>query len=171
MEDIIMKKIGLFYGTTGGRTTGVVDEFEFNLRDEAEIFNVANGIKELSNFENLILVTPSYGFGELEAHWEAVIKEFENIDFTGKIVGLVGLGTQTTFGESFVGALEILYNIIIKNGGKIIGLTSTDGYHFEECEAMIDDKFMGLVLDEENQDDMTPDRIYEWLEVVKKEFI
>jgi len=165
-----MNKIGLFYGTTGGRTTGVVDEFEFNLRDEATIFNVADGIKELNSFENLILVTPSYGFGELEAHWEAVIEEFKTIDLTGKTIGLVGLGSQTTFGESFVGALEVLYNIILKNGGKIIGLTPTDGYNFEDCEAIVDNKIMGLVLDEENQDDMTPDRIYEWLEVVKKEF-
>ena len=166
-----MKKIGLFYGTTGGITTGVVDEFEFNLRDEAEIFNVEDGIKELPNFENLILVTPSYGFGELEAHWEKVIEEFKKIDFTGKIVGLVGLGSQTTFGESFVGALKVLYDIVVKNGGTIVGLTSTEGYKFEDCESIIDGKFMGLVLDEHNQDDMTPDRIYDWLEKVKKEFI
>ncbi|RUA07333.1 MAG: flavodoxin [Fusobacteria bacterium] len=166
-----MKKIGLFYGTTGGMTTGVVDEFEFNLRDEAEIFNVEDGIKELPNFENLILVTPSYGFGELEAHWEKVIEEFKKIDFTGKIVGLVGLGSQTTFGESFVGALKVLYDIVVKNGGTIVGLTSTEGYKFEDCESIIDGKFMGLVLDEHNQDDMTPDRIYDWLEEVKKEFV
>ncbi len=165
-----MKKIGLFYGTTGGRTTGVVDEFDFNLRDDVEIFDVANGINKIKEFENLILVTPSYGFGELEAHWEAVIEDFKKIDLSGKTIALVGLGSQTTFGESFVGALEILYKIIIKNGGKIIGLTSTDGYHFEECEAIVEGKFMGLVLDEENQDDMTPDRIYDWLEVIKKEF-
>jgi len=165
-----MKKIGLFYGTTGGRTTGVVDEFDFNLRDEVEIFNVANGIEKIKEFDNLILVTPSYGFGELEAHWEAVIEDFKKIDLTDKTLALVGLGSQTTFGESFVGALEVLYKIIIKNGGKIIGLTSTDGYHFEECEAIVEGKFMGLVLDEENQDDMTPDRIYEWLEVIKTEF-
>ncbi|MCS5422043.1 MULTISPECIES: flavodoxin [Psychrilyobacter] len=165
-----MKKIGLFYGTTGGRTTGVVDEFDFNLRDDVEIFDVANGIEKIKEFENLILVTPSYGFGELEAHWEAVIEDFKKIDLSGKTLALVGLGSQTTFGESFVGALEVLYKIIIKNGGKVIGLTSTDGYHFEECEAIVEGKFMGLVLDEENQDDMTPDRIYEWLEVIKSEF-
>ena len=99
-----MKKIGLFYGTTGGRTTGVVDEFDFNLRDEVEIFDVANGIEKIKEFDNLILVTPSYGFGELEAHWEAVIEDFKKIDLTGKTLALVGLGSQTTFGESFVGA-------------------------------------------------------------------
>lgn len=165
-----MKKIGLFYGTTGGRTTGIVDEFDFNLRDEVEIFDVANGVEKIKEFENLILVTPSYGFGELEAHWEAAIEDFKQIDLNGKTLALVGLGSQTTFGESFVGALEVLYKIIVKNGGKIIGLTSTEGYSFEECEAIVEGKFMGLVLDEENQDDMTPDRIYDWLEDVKPKF-
>jgi flavodoxin I len=161
-----MKKIGLFYGTTGGRTQGVVDEFEFNLRDNVDIYNVENGIQEIKNYENLILVTPSYGFGELEPHWESVIEEFKKIDFSGKVVGLVGLGSQTTFGESFVGALKILYDIVTSNGGTVIGLTSTEGYNFEDCEAIIQDKFMGLVLDEENQDDLTPDRIYLWLEEI-----
>jgi len=165
-----MKKIGLFYGTTGGRTIGIVDEFDFNLGEEVEIFNVANGIEKIKDFENLILVTPSYGFGELEAHWKAVIEDFKKIDLSGKTLALVGLGSQTTFGESFVGGLEVLYNIIIKNGGEIIGFTSTDGYNFEECEAIVEGKFMGLVLDEENQDDMTPDRIYDWLEVIKTKF-
>lgn len=165
-----MKKIGLFYGTTGGRTTGVVDEIEFNLRDDVEVFNVENGISEINNFENLILVSPSYGFGELEAHWEAVSEDLKKVDFTNKTVGLVGLGSQTTFGESFVGALEVLYKIVTTNGGKIIGLTSTDGYNFEDCESIIDDKFMGLVLDEHNQDDMTPDRIFDWLEDIKPQY-
>ncbi len=165
-----MKKIGLFYGTTGGRTTGVVDEFEFNLRENVKIFNVENGISEISNFSNLILITPTYGFGELEAHWESVINELKSVDLSKKVVGLVGLGNQTTFGESFVGSLKILYDIVIKNGGKVIGTTSTLGYHFEDCEALINNKFMGLVLDEENQDDMTPDRIFEWLEDIKPQF-
>lgn len=165
-----MKKIGLFFGSTGGRTVGVVDEFEFNLNDSADIFNVENGIDEIKNYENLILVSPSYGFGELEPHWAELSDQLEATDFTNKVVGLVGLGSQTTFGESFVGALEVLYKIVTKNGGKVVGFTSTEGYKFEDCEAIIDGKFMGLVLDEENQDDYTPDRIFDWLEVVKPEF-
>ena len=31
-----MKKIGIFYGTTSGNTTGIVDEIEFYLRKELE---------------------------------------------------------------------------------------------------------------------------------------
>ena len=165
-----MNKIGLFYGSTSGRTKGIVDEIEFDLRDEVTIYNVADGIEAISDFDNLILAVPTYGVGELQKDWEDAFEDFKKIDFSNKVVALVGVGNQTTFGESFIGALVLLYEAVTANGGKIIGLTSTDGYHYEECEAIIDGKFMGLALDEDNQDDMTPDRIFDWLEDIKPLF-
>lgn len=166
-----MKKISVFYGTTTGTTNGVVDEVEFYLRkDDYEVYNVANGISNISDFENLILITPTYGVGELQVHWNKVVKELESIDFSNKVVGLIGLGNQYAFGESFVGGLRVLYDIVTKNGGKVVGLTSTEGYHYEESEAIIDDKFVGLPLDETNQGDYTPERIEKWIAEVKKSF-
>ena len=165
-----MKKIGLFYGSTSGRTQGVADEIEFNLGTDVEVYNVAKGIDNLISYDNLILAVPTYGVGELQQDWEDVFQTFKNIDFTGKSVALVGIGNQTTFGESFIGGLAHLYEAVIAQGGKILGLTSTEGYHFEECDALVDGRFMGLALDEDNQDDMTPDRIYDWLEEIKPEF-
>ena len=166
-----MKKISVFYGTTTGTTNGVVDEVEFYLRkDDYEVYNVANDISNISNFENLILITPTYGVGELQVHWNKVVKELESVDFSNKVVGLIGLGNQYAFGESFVGGLRVLYDIVTKNGGKVVGLTSTEGYHYEESEAIIDDKFVGLPLDETNQGDYTPERIEKWIAEVKKSF-
>lgn len=165
-----MKKIGLFYGTTSGRTKGVVDEIEFNLRNGVEVHNITEGVHAVSDYDNLILAVPTYGVGELQRDWEVAFEDFKKIDFTGKVVGLVGIGNQTTFGESFIGALVHLYETVTANGGKIVGLTSTEGYHYEECEAIVDGKFMGLALDEDNQDDMTPDRIYDWLEEIRPLF-
>lgn len=165
-----MKKIGLFYGSTSGKTLGVVDEVEFNLDDLVDVYNVAEGIDSMSDYQNLILAVPSYGVGELQEDWEKVFTQFSSIDFSGKTVALIGVGNQTTFGETFVGAIKILYDTVKAKGGKLIGLTSTEGYFFEECEALVDGKFMGLVLDEENQDDLTPDRIYDWLEEIKPLF-
>ena len=166
-----MKAIGIYYGTTQGVTTGIVDEVEFYLRKvDYEIHDVADGIDGLENYENLILITPTYGVGELEAHWEAIIEDFKKIDFTGKVIGLIGLGNQFAFGESYVGALKILYDIIIKNGGKIVGMTSTEGYGFQESEAIVDDKFVGLALDETNQGELTPDRVEAWMEDVLPKF-
>ncbi|MGL4308416.1 MAG: flavodoxin [Cetobacterium sp.] len=166
-----MKKIGVFYGSTSGKTLGIVDEIEFYLRGtEYEIIDVANGISNMNSFENLILVSPTYGVGELQQDWENVITDMKNIDFTNKIVAIVGLGNQYAFGESFVGAMKVLYDIVSERGAKVIGFTPDDGYHYEETEAVIDGKFVGLALDEANQDDDTPDRIQAWLEEIKPLF-
>ncbi len=165
-----MKTIGLFYGTTSGRTQGVADEIEFNLGSDVEVHNVADGIEAVSSYENLILALPTYGVGELQQDWCNKFDAFKKLDLTGKVVALVGIGNQTTFGESFLGGLKLLYEAVVAQGGRVVGLTSTDGYHFEECDAIVDNQFMGLALDEDNQDDMTPDRIYDWLEDIKPEF-
>jgi flavodoxin I len=165
-----MKKIGLFYGSTSGKTLGIIDEVEFNLDDLVDVYNVAEGIDNMTSYDNLILAVPSYGVGELQEDWEKIFSQFKSIDFSGKTVALIGVGNQTTFGETFVGAIKILYDTVMAKGGKLIGLTSTEGYFFEECDALVDGNFMGLVLDEENQDDLTPDRIYDWIEEIKPLF-
>ncbi|MGL5917760.1 MAG: flavodoxin [Cetobacterium sp.] len=166
-----MKKIGIFYGTTSGITAGIVDEIEFYLKKvDYEVFDVADGIDQMSQLENLILVSPTYGVGELQKNWENVYEEFKNIDFSGKVVGIVGVGNQFAFGESYVGAMRKLYDVVEKNKGKVVGFTSTEGYKYEETEAVIDNMFIGLALDESNQDNETPDRIKVWIEEIKPLF-
>lgn len=167
-----MKKIGIFYGTTGGRTSAIVEEIEFNLKKiDHEIFNVKDGIKDIKNFDNLILISPSYGVGELQEDWLKVLAELKTIDFSGKVVGLVSLGNQYAFGETFVGALKYLYDIVTTNSGKVVGFTSTENYHFKESEAILDNKFVGLALDEHHQEDLTVERIENWILDIKNEFI
>lgn len=166
-----MKRIGIFYGTTGGKTTAIVDEIEFCLKKaDYDVFNVEQGISEMANFENLILVTPTYGVGELQKDWEDHLEILKGMDFTGKKVALVGLGNQLAFGESFVGGLRVLYDLLKNRGAIIIGMTSTEGYRHKESEAEIDGKFVGLALDESNADDETPDRIFDWIKEITKEF-
>ena len=166
-----MKKIGIFYGTTSGITAGIVDEIEFYLRgEEHEVFDVANGIDEMENIENLILVSPTYGVGELQKDWETVYDKLKSLDFNNKVVGIVGVGNQFAFGESYVGAMRKLYDAVTAKGAKIVGFTSTEGYSYEETESVVDDRFIGLALDESNQDNETPDRIKAWIEEIKPLF-
>lgn len=52
-----MKIIGIFYVIFIKIIVGIVDEIEFFLKkDDFKIFNVKNGVKEIENFENFILV-------------------------------------------------------------------------------------------------------------------
>ena len=166
-----MENIGIFYGSNTGKTAAIAEEIEFNLRkDNYEIINVAEGIKKMPEFKNLILLTPTYGVGEVQEDWANVMSQFEKIDFTGKKVAIAGLGNQFAFGESFVGGMRVLYDVVVKNGGEIIGFTSNEGYHYEESEAVIDDKFVGLAIDENNQDDETPERVMNWIAELKNKF-
>ncbi|MGL4534016.1 MAG: flavodoxin [Fusobacteriaceae bacterium] len=166
-----MKKIGIFYGTTSGKTTAIVEEIEFNLKKiDFETFNVENGIENMSEFDNLILVTPTYQVGELQKDWENHKENLKKIDFTGKKVGLVGLGNQFAFGESYVDAIRVLYDIVKENGAEVVGFTDNSGYSYQETHAVIDGKFVGLALDEAHQDDLTPERIENWLIEIKKAF-
>lgn len=166
-----MEKIGIFYGTNTGKTTAIAEEIEFNLRkDEHEVINVADGIEKMAEFKNLILITPTYGVGEVQEDWAKVLPQMEEMDFTGKRVAVAGLGNQFAFGESFVGGMRVLYDVAVKNGAEIIGFTSTEGYKYEESESVIDNQFVGLAIDENNQDDETPDRIMDWVTELKKKF-
>lgn len=166
-----MKNIGVFFGSTGGKSAAIAEEIDFYLKkDDHEMFDVAEGVEEMKNFDNLILITPTYGVGEVQKDWAAVLPELKGMDFTGKTVGLIGLGNQYAFGESFVGGIKVLYDILTERGAKIVGFTSIDGYHYEESDAVLGDKFVGLALDEANQDDLTPDRIENWLQEVKPLF-
>ncbi len=167
-----MEKIGIYYGTTTGKTASIVEEIEFNLKkDVYEVKNVADGLGGIEELKNIILVSPSYGVGELQEDWEDVLQELKAVDFKGKNVAIVGLGNQLAFGETFVGAMRILYDAVSERGANVIGFTSIEGYSYQETESVIDGKFVGLALDEANQDDDTPLRIENWIKEIKKNFI
>lgn len=46
----------------------------------------------------------------------------------------------------------------------------TDGYDFEDSTAVKDGAFVGLAIDEDNQDDLTEERIEKWVEMIKPSF-
>lgn len=90
--------------------------------------------------------------------------------FAGKTIALVGLGDQDIYGDTFCGGLSYIYKKVSKQG-KVIGQTSTDGYTFDDSEAVVDGKFVGLIIDEVNQEDMTEQRIKAWVEMLKASFV
>ena len=49
----------------------------------------------------------------------------------------------------------------------MIGAVSTEGYTFDDSESVVDGKFVGLALDEVNEDDKTDERINAWVEEIQ----
>jgi flavodoxin I len=52
-------------------------------------------------------------------------------------------------------------------GATLIGEWAIDGYKFKASKAVIDGRFVGLALDQENQKDLTPDRLDTWLKMLE----
>ncbi|THB63126.1 MAG: hypothetical protein D6B27_12765 [Gammaproteobacteria bacterium] len=63
-----------------------------------------------------------------------------------------------------------IYDVITANGGNVIGRCDDNGeYDYCESRSVVDGKFVGLPLDEDNQSNMTKTRVISWLEQISKE--
>ena len=66
--------------------------------------------------------------------------------------------------------IGILAEVIIKNGGKVIGNWPREGYDYVGSKAVLNENlFYGLPIDEDNEDDLTQERCEAWIEQLKKE--
>ncbi len=64
--------------------------------------------------------------------------------------------------------MKELYDAAVEAGATVLPGVSTDGYTYDDSEAIDGDKFLGLALDEVNEDDKTEERIdAAWLEDIK----
>jgi len=106
----------------------------------------------------------------LQSDWEDFFDELDTIDFTGKKVAYFGEGDQVGYPDTFQDAMGMLEEKIVERGGETVGYWSTDGYEFTDSKALRDGKFVGLALDEDNQSDLTDERIKTWVSQLKQEF-
>ena len=88
-----------------------------------------------------------------------------------KTIILFGLGDAEGYPDTFVNGMDTIYNAIKDSGCKIIGFTETEGYSFEDSTTLVDGKFAGLPLDEDNESDLTDSRLEKWVEQIKGEFV
>lgn len=123
--------------------------------------------KDLLSFKTLILGVSTWGIGEVQDDWLDFLSHYEELVLTGKKVAIFGLGDQESYPDTFADALGKLYEALEPKGCEIVGEWSTLGYEFLESAAVRNGMFAGLVLDEENQPELTDLRITDWL----KEFI
>ena len=165
-------RIKLIYGSDTGNTELVTEDL-VKLLGNVEVTTVADLTPEDWEYDNFILGIPTWYDGELQSDWEEYFEEFKTIDFTGKKVAIFGLGDQLGYEEWFCDGIGILAKEILKNGGTVIGYTTKDeSYDFETTPKSIikDDVFYGLCIDEDNQGELTQERLKNWVEQLKLEY-
>ncbi len=163
-----MKKTGVFFGSTTGVAEGIAKSIANKL--EINCYDVRNKpLDEFAACENLILGASTAGFGELQYDWEDFVETVKDVNLESKTVALFACGDAEIYADSFAGALHELYEAFKDRGCKIVGFTDTEGYEYDESPAEMDGKFPGLVLDDENQSELTEERVDSWLEQIKTE--
>ncbi len=158
----------LFFASSTGNTEEVANKIAKALGGEIDIYNICDtDVNNILNYEKIILGTSTWGEGELQDDWDEIWEEFCSLDFSNKTVALFGLGDQDSYSDEFCDALGIMYEQVKKANANIIGSTSTKGYDHEYSKAQIGDEFVGLVIDEDNQDNLTNERVASWVEQIK----
>jgi flavodoxin I len=165
------KKIGLFYGTTTGKTESVAEIIQKAFGKTVTLHDISNtDTSDFDDYECLIIGCPTWNIGDLQSDWDGFFPELDDIDFSGKLVAYFGTGDQIGYADNFQDAMGILEEKISSLGGKTVGYTSTQGYDFNESKAIRNGNFCGLALDEDNEADLTDERIQAWISQLKKEF-
>jgi len=163
----------VIFGTIGGNTETVANY----IAEAADITTVLIDDASNSDFtsnDSLIVGAPTWNTGAEEQRsmtgWdEWLYDNLNSLDLSGKKVAFFGVGDQMSYNDNFCDAVGELYDRFKENGCTVYGATSTEGYAHSESKAEVDGKFVGLLCDQDNQDDLSEERAAAWVEQLKGE--
>ena len=157
-------KIGIFYGSSTGTTEDVAGRIAKALNVEsADVHNVTDAdAAMIEGYDVLVLGSSTWGVGELQDDWYDGIKKFKAANLQGKKVALFGLGDSGSFSDTFCDAMGIIKGELSGAGVTFIGEVPSDDYSFDSSVSVENGCFVGLALDEVNEDYKTDERISRW---------
>lgn len=172
-----MSKIAIFYGPVGGAVNRVAEKIKDIIgEDKVEMVAVKDATAaDINKFDKIIFGLSTVGKDTWDSDystndWGKFMPEIVKADYEGKSVAVFGLGDHVTYAHGFVDHIGLLGKKLMENGAVLSGPVDTEGYEFEESDAVIDGKFIGLPLDEDFEPELTDERVAAWLQALKPDF-
>ena len=160
-----MGKTIVVYGSSTGTCEAIAGKIAEKLGVES--INVSDLTADvIAENDNLLIGTSTWGAGELQDDWYDGVDMLKGADLSGKVVAVFGCGDSASYSDTFCGAMKELYDAAKAGGATVVGEVDIDGYTFDDSDAVVDNKFVGLALDDINEDDKTDGRIDAWLEQI-----
>ncbi len=166
-------KIAVFFGPIEGNTEKVAKLIKEKLGDnKCELFPISEVDANLiDKYDKIIfgvstIGTHNWAHSNTSTDWDVFLPKIKEKDFSNKNIAIFGLGDQVAYSNHFVDDMRIVYDVVIKNGGKVHGRWSTKGYDFNESEAVINNEFVGLAIDEDHQGEFTVNRVSKWIDQI-----
>lgn len=149
-----------------GSTTGTCENIANTLGEKlgAEVINVSDlSAEQLESADNILLGTSTWGSGEVQDDWYDGVNVVKTANLSGKKVAVFGCGDSASYSDTFCSGMKEVYDAAVAAGATLVGEVSTDGYTFDDSEAVVNGNFIGLPLDDMNEDDQTESRIDAWI--------
>jgi flavodoxin I len=171
-----MKKIALIYWPKKGNTENAAKKIysRFN-KEQIDMFTIKQiNTAEFALYDAYIIGAPTTGADNWTEAYKTIWTDFffrlTKADIKGKPYAIFGLGDQILYPYNFVDGMIDIKKEFDKNGAMHTGSWPVEGYEFRDSESILEGKFVGLSLDEDQQPELTEKRIDEWTTLVKKDF-
>jgi flavodoxin I len=171
-----MKKTVLLYWTPGGSVERAAKVICKQIgTDKVDLCDLSNfDINKLGDYDNLIIGSATIGAdvwrdANDNNKWNEFFVKAEGMDLSDKKIAAFGLGNQIFYPDNFVDSLGYMKTEVEKLGGKLLGAWPAEGYKFTDSEGYKDGMFFGLALDEDQQPELSEQRIKSWIELLGKD--
>lgn len=172
-----MSKTAIFFGPIGGAVNRVADKLKNLIGEDKLVMVPVNdaSVADIEKYDKIIFGLSTVGKETWRStysnvDWAKFLPEIGKTSYKGKTIAIFGLGDHVTYSPTFVDHIGLLARELMKNGAELVGQVSTDGYEFDESEAVVDGKFLGLPLDEDFEPELTDERLENWVNQISKDF-
>jgi flavodoxin I len=172
-----MSKTAIFFGPLNGAVHRVAKKIKKSIgEDNVVMVPVKDAtVDDIEQYDKIIFGLSTVGKETWESiytnvDWAKFLPEISKTHYEGKTIAIFGLGDHITYASTFVDHIGLLGKELIKNGATLVGQVPAELYEFENSEAVIDGKFIGLPVDEDFEAELTDERVNNWVEQIKPHF-
>ena len=168
-----MKKTALIYWPKKGNVENTAAKLAAYFdKDAINVFTISEvDVKMLPQYDFIIVGGSTIGADNWEdthtSKWYKFFEELKDISLSGKKVAIYGLGDQILYPEHFVDGMAIIRDEFEQAGAEIIGAWPAEGYEHTDSKSQEGDHFIGLALDDDQQPELSNERIDKWVAMLK----
>ncbi len=166
-----MSATAIVYTSTTGNTAYVADLLSKLINDSEMIdLTASQDLEQLYGYKNYIFCVSTWGNGEMQDDWELLAERFKMLSLAGCNAAILGLGDQKNYPDVFADGVRRMAELLRSLGMNLLGLTATEGYEFKHSKAIEGKHFLGCIIDEDNQHNLTEARLKVWSKALNHSF-
>ncbi|HSG68129.1 MAG TPA: flavodoxin [Bacteroidales bacterium] len=168
-----MKKTALIYWPKKGNVENTAAKIAALFGEgNIDVFTISSvDTAKLKDYGLLIFGGSTIGADNWEdthtTKWYNFFAEVKKLDLSGKLGAIYGLGDQILYPEHFVDGMATIRDELSPTGIDFIGAWPTEGYEHTDSKSVEGEYFIGLALDDDQQPELSEDRIAKWVETLQ----